>query len=293
MKITIDLCSGFCFGIISAIRSAEAMLEKIKPLYCLGDIVHNNMELMRLEKKGLIYIDNASFRKMKNATVLIRAHGEPPETYKIALKNQITLIDSSCPVVLKLQSSIRKAYDKYIKEDGQVVIYGKKGHAEVAGLLGQTFNNAIVVSDTDDLQKIDYSRSVYLFAQTTQNIHEYKEIGKNIERRMQTKNPVGALKLVIFNTVCRLVTNRAKELATFSKEHQAILFVSDKKSSNGKYLFDICKKNNPNSYFISSYKDVTAEMTENAESTGICGATSTPRWLMHEIAQKIKQNFAV
>ncbi len=287
MKITVDQGSGCCFGVVSAIGSAEAFLEKEQKLYCLGDILHNNEELERLSKKGLIYIDYSTYRQLNNTTVLIRAHGEPPETYKIALTNNIQLIDASCPVVLKLQASIRNAYDQTLKNGGQVVIFGKKGHAEVIGLLGQTFNNAIVVSDPSDLDEIDYSVPVYLFAQTTQNAETYTQIGQMITRRMEQSKPGENHLPVIHNTICRLVSKRSDDIAEFSRQHDVILFVSDPKSSNGKYLFEICKSNNRHSFFISSHKDIHPGMLNNTRSIGICGATSTPRWLMQKIASEL------
>jgi len=288
MKITIDQGSGCCFGVVSAIGSAEALLEKQTPLYCLGDIVHNNRELERLSARGLVYINYDTFRQLRDTTVLIRAHGEPPETYKIALKNNISLIDASCPVVLKLQANIRRAYDASLKNGGQVVIFGKKGHAEVIGLLGQTFNNAIVVSDINDLEVIDYSKPVYLFAQTTQNAEAYREIGNLIKQRMQQECSTEIFTPEIHNTICRLVARRADDISAFAKQHDVILFVSDPKSSNGKYLFEICKNANQRSFFISDEHNITPEMLREANSVGICGATSTPRWLMQSIADKIQ-----
>lgn len=288
MKITIDQGSGCCFGVVSAIGSAEALLENQTPLYCLGDIVHNNMELERLRTKGLVCINYETFNQLRDTFVLIRAHGEPPETYKIALKNNIRLIDASCPVVLKLQASIRRAYDASLSNNGQVVIFGKKGHAEVIGLLGQTFNNAIVVSDVRDLEVIDYKLPVYLFAQTTQNADAYRKISNIIKNRMQDALEKKPLTPEIHNTICRLVAQRADDISAFAKLHDVILFVSDPKSSNGKYLFEICKNANKHSYFISDERDITREMLQEASSVGICGATSTPRWLMQSIADKIQ-----
>lgn len=289
MKITIDQGSGCCFGVVSAISSAEVFLEEEHQLFCLGDILHNNEELERLRKKGLTYIDYNTYKQLNNTTVLIRAHGEPPETYQIALKNNISLIDASCPVVLKLQASIRKAYDESLSNNGQVVIYGKKGHAEVIGLLGQTFNNAVVVSELADLDEIDYTKPLHLFAQTTQNADTYAQIGEIITQRMNKANPLDCIKPEIHNTICRLVSRRSDDIAAFASLHDVILFVSDPKSSNGKYLFEICKRNNPKSFFISSIRDIQPETLNNAESVGICGATSTPRWLMQKIASEISK----
>jgi 4-hydroxy-3-methylbut-2-en-1-yl diphosphate reductase len=287
MKIFIDQGSGCCFGVVSAIDSAEELLKKHNPLYCLGDIVHNNKELERLSNKGLTYINYETFRSLKNTAVLIRAHGEPPSTYQTALDNNISLIDASCPVVLRLQANIRKAYD-YCKENGgQIVIFGKEGHAEVIGLRGQTFDQAIIVSNMNDLQKIDYQSDVWLFAQTTQDASAYSLIGQKIMEHQQVANPLQPAKLFSHNTICRLVANRADELTVFSQSHDVILFVSDPKSSNGKYLFDICKKHNNNSFFISSFEDIDISHLKDAASIGICGATSTPRWLMQDISNKL------
>ncbi len=289
MKITIDSESGCCFGLVSAIGAAEAYLEQNDSLYCLGDILHNNEELERLKKKGLIYIDYETYKKHHNTTVLIRAHGEPPGTYKIALQNNITLIDASCPVVLRLQENIRKAYDYSLQYGGKVVIYGKKNHAEVIGLLGQTYNNAHVVSDLEDLDGIDYTNPVYLFAQTTQSEQNYREIIGIITRRMKESTGNQQAKPEIYNTVCKLVSNRAENIAGFARKHDKVLFVSDKKSSNGKYLFEICKRNNECSLFISSIDEISPGLFDNTESVGICGATSTPHWLMKKIADKIEE----
>ncbi len=284
MQVTIDSGSGCCFGVVSAIDSAEAVLHKGNHLYCLGDIVHNNKELERLSSKGLEYIDYETYKNLRDTTVLIRAHGEPPLTYKIALDNNITLIDASCPVVLRLQANIRKSWDTLSPMGGQVVIFGRKGHAEVIGLLGQTFDNAIIVSDIDDLIQIDYNKPVHLFAQTTQNEQAYAEIALRIKERMESET----LEFRVHQTICRLVANRATELGVFALKHDIILFVSDPKSSNGKYLFNICKNHNPRSYFISSKEDIIDDMLTNAKSAGICGATSTPLWLMKEIAESIQ-----
>lgn len=288
MKITIDQDSGCCFGLVSAIATAEAFLEKNESLYCLGDILHNNEEMERLSSKGLMYIDYETFRKLYNTTVLIRAHGEPPETYKIALQNNLQLIDASCPVVLRLQENIRKAYDFSEKNGGQVVIFGKKNHAEVIGLLGQTFHKAFVVTEFQDLETIDFSKPVFLFAQTTQSEEEYNAIIEIISNRMQKTTGDPHMKPEIHNTICKLVSKRASNIAEFAKQHDLILFVSDRKSSNGKYLFEICERNNEHSHFITSIDEITPELFRHIESVGICGATSTPRWLMQKIADKIR-----
>lgn len=288
MIITIDKGSGFCFGVVSAIGVAEAELDAGRSLYCLGDIVHNNMELERLRKKGLQFIDHSTFKTLHSTTVFIRAHGEPPSTYQTALENDITLIDASCPVVLKLQASIRKACEKNISTNGQLVIFGKKGHAEVVGLLGQTLGTAIVVSSESDLDEIDYTFPVVLFAQTTQNKEAFQSLAENIRNRFvfAGKNP--DIFLDVRNTICRLVANRAEELSGFAKLHDIVLFVSDPKSSNGKYLYSICKQANSNSHFICSTQDIDFNWFKKAKHVGVCGATSTPYWLMQEIADFLK-----
>jgi len=290
MKITIDKDSGCCFGVVSAISSAEQFLDDNNTLYCLGDIVHNNMELERLAQKGLKYINYDEYCALKDTTVLIRAHGEPPSTYRTALLNNITLIDASCPVVLRLQSSIRKAWDLSCKTNSQVVIFGKKGHAEVVGLLGQTFNKALVVSNEEDVEMIDFSKPVHLFAQTTQSEETYSRIESKIAENMENHSPGFSSQLTVHNTICKLVANRAEQLKTFADAHDVLLFVSDPKSSNGKFLYDICRSANERSYFISSYKDVTPKMLIGASSLGICGATSTPMWLMQEISDCLKKD---
>jgi len=287
MIIEIDKNSGFCFGVVYAITVAEEVLKAENKLYCLGDIVHNNVEVARLKKKGLITINHEQFKKIHNCKVLIRAHGEPPETYRIALNNNIELIDASCPVVLKLQNKIKNGYDEIIKKNGQVVIYGKKGHAEVNGLVGQTKGKAIVVNEISDLDKIDFTKTINIFSQTTQSPEEYKIIINEIKKRL---NKVSNQKLLITNqTICKQVSSRSKELSNFAKKHDIIIFVSGKKSSNGKILYNICKEINPNTYFISDTKDLNNVQFENVNSIGICGATSTPRWLMEKIANKIKK----
>jgi len=282
MKVNIDKSSGFCFGVVSAIRAAENELEEHGEIYCLGDIVHNTEELNRLATKGLKYISHDDFKQLKNTHVLIRAHGEPPETYKIALKNNITLIDASCPVVLKLQANIRKAWLKMKSENGQLVICGKHNHAEVIGLLGQTDNEAIVISNINEIDKIDFTRAVELFAQTTQSVEVFNNIANEIKKRMQANNN-SEVYINAHNTTCGAVSNRVDQLTNFSTENDVVIFVSDKKSSNGKFLYDICLNANPNSYFISKVSDIDTNWFINKSSVGICGATSTPLWLMKEI----------
>ncbi|PKP22316.1 MAG: 4-hydroxy-3-methylbut-2-enyl diphosphate reductase [Bacteroidetes bacterium HGW-Bacteroidetes-21] len=283
MKIEIDTNSGFCFGVVNAIRKAEQALEKEDKLYCLGEIVHNNVELQRLSEKGLITINHDQFKELRQVTVLIRAHGEPPETYAIAKENDITLIDSTCPVVLRLQLKISKGYQETAKENGQIVIFGKEGHAEVNGLVGQTNNTAIVVNGSEDLSKIDFSLPITIFSQTTQDLEKYHNIIEEISRKIKNES------LLNYNdTICRQVSNRSKELRVFARSHDVILFVSGKNSSNGKVLFEVCLNENPRTFFISSPEDLRQEWFKGIQSTGICGATSTPLWLMEKIAETIK-----
>jgi len=286
MKVEIDPNSGFCFGVVYAIKKAEEELKKYGKLYCLGDIVHNNLEVERLKSMGLITIDHEEFKKLHNCSVLIRAHGEPPETYSIAKNNNITLLDATCPVVLRLQHHIKLGYEEMNSVHGQIVIYGKEGHAEVNGLVGQTDNTAIVVGSKDELGKIDYSKPITIFSQTTRNSEEFFELIEDIKKRMSNHGKV------IFNShdsICRQVSSRRLELRKFSKEHDVIIFVSGKKSSNGKVLYNVCLEQNPRTYFVSELMEVNKDWFKKDEMVGICGATSTPRWLMENIAEKIRQ----
>jgi len=288
MNVTIDKHSGFCFGVEFAIQMAEDEMEHSDTLYCLGDIVHNDMEVKRLHEKGLRVINRDDLKNLHNCKVLIRAHGEPPETYKIALENNLEIIDASCPVVLKLQNRIKDAYELVKNEDGQMVIYGKEGHAEVIGLNGQTKNNAIVVSSENDLDKIDFTRSVILFSQTTKSTDGFYKILKLIEEKVNSNDNGSSAKFVYHDSICRQVSNRAPHLIEFSIEHDVILFVSSKKSSNGKALFEKCKQNNSRSYFIENEEELNEEWFKENDSIGICGATSTPMWLMKNIEKQIQ-----
>jgi 4-hydroxy-3-methylbut-2-enyl diphosphate reductase len=287
MNINIDKNSGFCFGVVNAIQAAETFLETNDSLYCLGDIVHNNMEVERLKKLGLIIIDHSQFKELNNVPVLIRAHGEPPETYKIALENKIKLIDASCPVVLRLQNNIRQGHEDFKKENGQVIIYGKPGHAEVVGLAGQTDNEAIIINDKNDLEKVDFSKPINLYSQTTKSIEGFGEVVAEIKLRKDSVNKNNNFK--INDTICRQVSHRAPQLREFSKIHDVIIFVSGKKSSNGKYLHSVCKEINDRTFFVSSPLDIDTKWFAENDSIGICGATSTPRWLMDEVAEKINR----
>ncbi len=289
MKIVIDPNSGFCFGVVKAILAAEEELEKSGKLYCLGDIVHNNMEVERLKKKGLIVISHKELPQIKNAKVLIRAHGEPPETYKVAKENNITLIDASCPVVLRLQNKIKAGYQKSLSQNAQIVIYGKEGHAEVNGLVGQTNGNAIVINAVEDLKKIDFDKSVMLFSQTTQNKEQFDAIVKQIKQGINQNAKNKNLFVEANDSICRQVSNRGPQIAKFAASFELVVFVSGRKSSNGQYLYNICKKANPKTFFISSAEELQKEWFNNCHSVGICGATSTPMWLMREVAKTIKK----
>lgn len=283
-KVEIDKKSGYCFGVTRAIKKAEEELKKGTPLYCLGYIVHNALEVERLTKLGLITIDMEQFKQLKNARVLLRAHGEPPSTYEIAKQNNIELIDASCPVVLTLQNRIKKK-DKETNDSTQTVIYGKKGHAEVVGLVGQTNDRAIVIEDIDELDKLDYTKDIHLFSQTTKPLDGFREISTEIESRMQK-----SAQFKSYDTICRQVSNRVPNLQEFAKKHDIVFFVAGKKSSNGKVLFEVCKKSNPNSYFISNPKEVDISLVKENMSIGICGATSTPKWQMEEVEKIIKSS---
>jgi 4-hydroxy-3-methylbut-2-en-1-yl diphosphate reductase len=288
MEITIDKNSGYCFGVEFAIQMAEDEMQEVEELYCLGDIVHNSMEVKRLYEKGLRIIDHAQLRELRDCKVLIRAHGEPPETYQIALQNNIELIDASCPVVLKLQNRVKHAYDSISQQNGQIVIYGQQGHAEVIGIAGQTRDEAIIVTTEADLDKVDFSRPVTLFSQTTKSTKGFYHIKSVIEERMLAAQ--GSLqKLDANDSICRQVSNREPQLTVFARQHDVIIFVSGKKSSNGKALYAVCQRENPQSYFVENEEELDATWFDNANSVGICGATSTPMWLMQQVADHIRE----
>jgi 4-hydroxy-3-methylbut-2-enyl diphosphate reductase len=290
MEVTIDKYSGFCFGVVYAIQMAEDILEKEDQLYCLGDIVHNNKEVDRLKNMGLRIIKHDDLKDISNCKVLIRAHGEPPETYTIALENNIQLLDASCPVVLKLQHQIKEGYEEIKEIDGQVIIFGKEGHAEVTGLLGQTKNDAIIVTTIDDLEKIDFSKSIYIYSQTTKSPKAYKVISDVIGERVKLTAGEN-VKYIVHDTLCRQVSGREPQLKQFSKNNDVIVFVSGQKSSNGKMLYQSCKEENDNSYFISDVDEINPDWFKGINLVGICGATSTPRWLM-ENAQNTIENIS-
>ena len=282
MIVEIDENAGFCSGVTNAINKAEAEISASGSLFCLGEMVHNQEEMSRLEKLGMKTVTYNEFENFSDCTVLIRAHGEPPETYALAKKNNISLIDATCPIVLRLHKII---YENSIKNpDYQTVIFGKKDHAEVVGLVGQVDGKAVVISKEEETDKIDFTKSIFLYSQTTMNVHDYEKVAEKIENRLKATAPDKAFKK--FNTVCRSVSKREEKLSEYAKRFDAVLFVAGSNSSNGKYLFSTCKASNPNSYYISSEKDLTPEMTKGVERLGITGATSTPKWLLRLIADK-------
>ncbi|MGV3640470.1 MAG: 4-hydroxy-3-methylbut-2-enyl diphosphate reductase [Adhaeribacter sp.] len=286
MTITIDKNSGYCFGVEFAIQMAEDEMEGVPELYCLGDIVHNSMEVNRLYQKGLRIIDRQQLQELHDCKVLIRAHGEPPETYQLALKNNIELIDASCPVVLKLQNRVKHAFDHMQQVDGQIVIYGQQGHAEVIGIAGQTHDSAIIVTTEEDLEKVDFNRPVTLFSQTTKSTKGFYHIKALMEERIARARGTTA-DFDANDSICRQVSNREPQLTRFAAEHDVIIFVSGKKSSNGKALYSVCQQVNAQSYFVENEQELQPGWFEQAASVGICGATSTPMWLMQQVADKI------
>ena len=282
-EVVIDENSGFCFGVINAIQTAENYLQEHQSLYCLGDIVHNNEEVNRLEAKGLHIISKEEFQNLKDTTVLIRAHGEPPEIYHIAEANGIRLIDATCPVVLRLQKRIADVYHS-ATSDKQILIFGKKGHAEVIGLLGQTDDSGIVLSSLDDIQRIDFGKPSKLYSQTTQSLELYNQLIDEIRKRYAAEGHEEMFEYE--DTICRKVSSRAKQIADFAVRFDVILFVSGEKSSNGLYLYNICKSYNPHSYIITQLDQLEHIDLSHAQTIGICGATSTPMWLMQKVAEK-------
>jgi len=283
MIIEIDKNSGFCFGVVEAIRKAEETLQQQDVLYCLGDIVHSEAEVERLTQKGLKTIDYDQYFTMKDTTVLLRAHGEPPSTYEYAQQNNIRLIDATCPVVLKLQQRIRKGRESDKIENTQVVIYGKKNHAEVNGLVGQTYGKAIVIENVDEIDKIDFTRPIELYSQTTKDLEGFHLLA------LALKNRAIDVPVKIHDTVCRQVANRIPAIQKFSARFGLIIFVSGQKSSNGKMLFHICQSVNPNSKFVSSIEEIDEQWITGIDSVGICGATSTPKNLLEEVAEAVRQ----
>jgi 4-hydroxy-3-methylbut-2-enyl diphosphate reductase len=283
IKVTIDINSGFCFGVVNAIQSAERELHQTTSLYCLGDLVHNNLEMERLKTMGLQTIDHSTFEKLKNCTILLRAHGEPPATYQSAQQNGITIIDATCPVVLRLQRRIHQCYQETKDKQTQLLIYGKKGHAEVNGLVGQTNGTAIVIETPDDLDSIDFDKNIVLFSQTTKSLDGFNQIRQTINQRIHQ-----GLNFQYFDTICRHVANRLPNIQLFASRHDVIYFVADEKSSNGKLLFEACLTANPHSIFITQASDIIPPLPSHVQTIGVCGATSTPKWLMEEVAARIQ-----
>ena len=285
LNIEIDEGSGFCYGVIRAVEKAEMQLKESGTLYSLGAIVHNNSELERLGKIGLEVIDSKRMEELSDTTILIRAHGEPPATYKLAEKNNISLIDCTCPVVLKLQDRIRETYSKV---GGQIVIFGKIGHAEVNGLVGQTNGNAIVVDNFESLNAIDFTKPVQIFSQTTKDPKEYEEICNAIKERIIAAGKTLS-NITVHNTICRQVAQRHSNLVAFARKHSAIVFISGKESSNGKVLYELCKSVNPRSYHIQTVDQINPSWFMEGDSVGICGATSTPKWQLDGVAKKLQE----
>ena len=286
VQIEIDSGSGFCFGVTTAIQKAQEELAKGGTLYCLGDIVHNGIEVKRLHERGLVTINHDDLRQLHDVKVLLRAHGERPETYELARKNNIEIIDATCPVVLALQRRIKKQYENH--PDAQIVIFGKTGHAEVLGLVGQTQSNAIVIEKVDDVKLLDFSRDIYLYSQTTKSLDEFHRVIDYIQSHI---SPDAVFRS--FDTICRQVANRMPNIANFASKHDLILFMSGRKSSNGRVLFKECKRVNPNSYHIEDVDEIDFDWLQGVNTVGICGATSTPKWLMEKcrdfILQKLGQ----
>lgn len=292
MKVTIDANSGFCLGVTTAIRKAETNLQ-ISQLFCLGDIVHNEQEVRRLEALGLETIDYDRLRELRGGTILLRAHGEPPATYHIAEANRITIIDATCPVVKKLQERIRNCYEQNVHSghDGQIVIFGKVGHAEVVGLQGQTNDTAVVIENEDDLTRIDFTRDVYLFSQTTMSVERFQQIRDLIRQRIAP-----SVHFEWHDTICRNVANRVDKLKEFAREQDLVIFVGGKKSSNAKVLYQHCCEANPNTIFVENADDSSLwphirhfqSFATRELRVGICGATSTPLWLMEQVRDKVK-----
>lgn len=285
VSIEIDSSSGFCFGVTTAIKKAEEELAKGTTLYCLGDIVHNAMECERLRHMGLVTISHEDMARLHNAKVLLRAHGEPPETYQLAQRNNIEIIDATCPVVLQLQRRIKRQYEaqkEQTAEGSSIIIFGKPGHAEVLGLVGQTQGHATVIANQEDAKHLDFSRDIYLYSQTTKSLDEFQRIITYIRQHIAPGRTFQS-----FDTICRQVANRMPNVSAFAQRHQLVLFVCGRKSSNGHVLFNECQRVNPNSHLIESASEINMQWLSGVTSIGICGATSTPKWLMEECRDAI------
>ena len=287
IKIEIDTGSGFCFGVTTAIKKAEEELAKGSTLYCLGDIVHNGMECERLRQMGLVTINHDEMARLHDAKVLLRAHGEPPATYELARRNNIEIIDATCPVVLMLQKRIKQQYETanthHPSPNTQIVIFGKKGHAEVLGLVGQTQGNAIVIENFDEVKKLDFTRDIYLYSQTTKSLDEFHRIIAYIQQHIA---PTATFRS--FDTICRSVANRMGGISQFAVRHDLILFVCGRKSSNGKVLYNECLRVNPNTHLVEGPDAIDPSWLQGIETVGICGATSTPKWLMEQCRDAIE-----
>ena len=288
LKVEIDNGSGFCFGVTTAIQKAEEELARGTKLYCLGDIVHNGMECERLREMGLVTINHDQLRELHDAKVLLRAHGEPPETYELARRNNIEIVDATCPVVLQLQKRIKKQYENSLTPNpsplsSQIVIFGKKGHAEVLGLVGQTAGHAIVIEHFDDVKQLDFSRDIYLYSQTTKSLDEFHRIIEYIQAHISPDATFNS-----FDTICRSVANRMPNISQFATRHDLILFVCGRKSSNGHVLYEECRRVNPNTYLIEGPEEIDPQWLKDVRTVGICGATSTPKWLMEQCRDAIE-----
>ena len=288
MEVEIDRQSGFCFGVQNAVEIAEQALLKGEKVFSLGPIVHNDREVERLSSLGLVSIDHRQFRNLMNCKVLIRAHGEPPDTYSIAENNNIEIIEATCPIVKKLQSRIRQTWHKVVESNGQVVIFGKPGHAEVVGLMGQINNEGILISGPEDIKKVNALKPVYLFAQTTMSKTDYGKVAEAIRQRMIENGIDPENNLVVHSTTCGQVSNREPHLRSFAGKHDVVVFVSGKESSNGKMLYSVCKSVNADTHFISSPEEIEIAWFEGKQSAGICGATSTPKWLIEKTAAIVR-----
>lgn len=288
MQVVVDPHSGFCGGVVKAIRLAERESASDDQLYCLGEIVHNQAEVDRLATKGLKFINQDDLQNFKNVRVLIRAHGEPPETYRLAEQNNIELIDATCSVVKKLQDKVKKASKEIQSKNGQIVIFGKENHPEVISLKGQAGVEVIVIENKEELNKVDFLRPIRFFSQTTKSLKEFEEINGLIQEKMNQINSVEVPNYKAVNSVCRQVSNREEKLILFAKENDVIVFVGGENSSNAKFLYGICKTNNPQSYFVRDENDIDKKWFDIAKSVGVSGATSTPQWLMNKVAAKIK-----
>ena len=292
MEIRIDDNAGYCFGVVKAIGAAEEQLRRDGSLYCLGDIVHNSAEVERLRSEGLVVIDHRRLEQLGGCKVLIRAHGEPPETYRTARRLGIDLVDATCPIVLALQQRIRRGYDEMRAVGGQVVIFGKPGHAEVVGLNGQTEGTAVIVDSPDDIGAIDFARPIRLYSQTTKSRDEYRTLIANIRQRLESFGGLPADHFVAYDTVCNRVANRARELEAFARSVDVLIFVAGANSSNGHYLYEYCRKVQPATHLIGNAGELHTEWVDRAATVGISGATSTPRWLMEEVAGKLRDIMA-